>query len=338
MNTPYKPFLSICIPTFNRGEKVFELVKNILKYEGTFIEVVILDNCSTDNTRLLLNTIEDWRLNYVSNYTNIGGFLNPLKVITEANGEYSILCLDKDNIDYKNIPNLIDDLKQDKYVVFGYCALNLVTKSSDIIFETGFPSVLKMAYQSQHPSGYFYKTDIFKNSKTLKEIFTKYFEFGFYFDLINAELSFKGESKIINLPLFYTESRSECAKVPSFTYFKHNQYFEPKMRLLEYSIYMRNACSLKILKSEKIDLIKSLYNRGLLVSTLFYRSILTDSDLCLHHGITPRKVGILELIKIDIFYSYFFLRDTMSISRFRRTLICFQAHLNGGINVLKRIV
>ena len=46
-----KPFLSICIPTYNRAEIVFKCVQNCLQLPYSWIEVVVTDNCSTDNTK-----------------------------------------------------------------------------------------------------------------------------------------------------------------------------------------------------------------------------------------------------------------------------------------------
>jgi glycosyltransferase involved in cell wall biosynthesis len=335
METHSNPFLSICIPTFNRSVLVYNLVKNILKHQGDDIEVVVLDNCSSDNSGLLLNSIEDIRFKYLSNEINIGGILNPIKVLTKGRGNFSILCLDKDNIDYENISTLISKLKEDKDVVFGYCALDLDCKSQDVIFEKGFHSVLNMAYLSKHPSGYFYKTDIYNGSETLAKIFTEKIAFAFNLDLINAEISFNGKSKIINLPIFYTEKRTDCAKIPSFTYNKDNLYFEPQNRFLEYFTYMKNASELKILKDEKLKIIISLYNRGLITSTILYKSILADQNLCSHHGIEKRKINIAELMKIDFNYSHSFLKISLPISKFKRVLICLRVHVAGFVGLLR---
>ena len=56
-----KPLLSICIPTYNRGNHVFSVVKKILQNKSIDIEVYVQDNCSVDETELLLSTINDPR-------------------------------------------------------------------------------------------------------------------------------------------------------------------------------------------------------------------------------------------------------------------------------------
>ncbi len=329
------PFLSICIPTFNRGKLVDNLVRNILKYQGDDIEVIVLDNCSTDNSRFLLSSIEDNRFKYISNEINIGGILNPLKVLTKAEGVYSILCLDKDSIDSGRIASLVDKLKEDMDVVFGYCALDLVNELPDLVFEKGFHSVLNMSYLSKHPSGYFYKTEIYNNSKTLTKLFNEKNKFPFNLDLINAEISFAGKSRIINIPMFHTEKRIDCSKVLSFTYSKDNLYFEPQNRFIEYFTYMKNVTELEIHDYEKLNIIRALYSRGLITSTIVYKSILADQDLCTHHDIETRKMSFIELVWIDINFSYSFFKIPLAISRFRRVQICLCVHTKGFIIVLR---
>lgn len=53
-----KPYLSICIPTYNRSEVLKESLMQLLKYEGDDIEVVISDNCSPDNTEEVVRGLQ----------------------------------------------------------------------------------------------------------------------------------------------------------------------------------------------------------------------------------------------------------------------------------------
>ena len=330
-----KPFISFCIPTYNRSYKASELVKNILLYEDDNIEVVVLDNCSTDETKLLFSNIKDSRLRFISNSENIGGILNVLKVVAEAKGEYSILCLDKDYINYKEISSLINHLKDNKDILFGYCSLNLDSSYPNKLFEKGFSSVLNMAYQSKHPSGNFYKTEAYKNSRKLVEMINNNSKFEFNFDLINAEMAFLGKSLIINHPLFFTEKKVESASIPSYTYNRNNLYFEPKRRHNEFGNYMSSVCELDILEKEKINLFKLLYAKGLSATTFMYKVFLSDNLVCLHHGIETRKVGYIELFRIDMSYSLFFLKKHLSISFFRKCVIVINEHFRIFFNMIK---
>ena len=327
MNLKNKPLLSICIPTFNRCDKVFELVSNILNYQGTDIEVVVVDNCSSDNTKVLLEKIHDFRFKYILNTENIGGVLNVLKVITESTAEYSFLCLDKDYIDFDKISNLIKCIRANREIIFGYCSLNLAEEKEDEIYEKGFNSVLNMAFLAKHPSGYFYKTEFYKSSKIVAKLFKNNSRFEFNFELINAEMSFEGRSMVINTPLFYTEKKSDCAKVPSFTYSKSNLYFEPLNRFKEYLVYVRSISGLSLSEKEKYRLVRLLYLKALSSSTIGYKGILADESVCLHHGIATRKIGISELIQINIKFTTLLHREDILINGFGKFQIWFLAHL-----------
>lgn len=70
-------FLSICIPTYNRAEVVYKTVRNILNYNGNNIEIVVSNNCSSDNTEELLLEIKDKRVKYFKNNSTCAvGFFN----------------------------------------------------------------------------------------------------------------------------------------------------------------------------------------------------------------------------------------------------------------------
>ena len=219
------PLISICIPTFNRCNKVYKLVNDILLCPNQEIEVVVLDNCSTDETASLLKKIDDKRFSFVQNEQNIGGELNILKVIGLAAGNFAVLCLDKDYLDYHSIEELVKRINLDSEVVFGRCTLNIQKKEEDIIYDKGYSSVVKMSYSSSHPTGMFFKTREYVNLSILKEIFGGKEKFPFYTDIINAEMAMIGKSQLINLPAFYTESEEEASVSISFTYDVNNIYF-----------------------------------------------------------------------------------------------------------------
>jgi len=315
------PFLSICIPTFNRCDKVYKLVNDILLYTGKEIEVIVLDNCSTDNTNNLLNKIIDDRFSFVQNEVNIGGILNPLKVISLASGEFSVLCLDKDYLDYRGIEKLIKSIKIDPEVVFGHCALNIKNERQDIIYDKGFRSVMSMAYLSRHPSGMFYKTNEYNKLDILKSIFIERKNFSFYFDLINGEMAMIGKSLLINLPAFYSESKEDAVKSLSFTYDINNVYFSPAKRRIEFDAYLESVNSLELSSNEKFKLIFRLYGQGLMLSTFVYKNMMADDYVCLHNRIAKQKVGFIELWKLNFEFSLHFFKKSLIINFIQKILI-----------------
>lgn len=322
-----KPVISICIPTYNRCDKVIELVKDILKYEGDEIEVVVLDNLSTDSTKFLFDKIVDNRLSYVRNEKNIGGIRNIFKSLVIGNGEYCFLCLDKDRIDYQRIGDLISRLKTSN-VLFGHCILNSLQEKADVVFEKGFHSVYNMSYLSAHPSGMFYKTEVLKKLPVIKQILNENKKFGFYTELVNAQMSILGESKIINLPVFYTETKEDCGKIKSFTYTNENEiFFFPVKRTEEFFIYIENLYSLDLKIEKKNKVLKKIFFKSLLACTLDFKRILNDSAICDHYFVSTRKVSFLELIKNDILFCKAFVKSKLPVNIFLKLSICIISNM-----------
>ena len=323
-----KPIISICIPTYNRARKVNELVNNILKFKGDDIEVIVLDNFSTDNTNLLLNKIKDIRFSYVKNIKNIGGIQNGFRSLMIANGEYCFICLDKDIIDYRYIGDLIKHVKKNKEVVYGHCLLNAENTKADVLYEKGFSSVYNMAYLSQHPTGMFYKTEMYKELSVLKWILESNLKFGFFTELINAEMAMKGNSLVINLPVFHTETKEESAESPSFTYSNPNEmFFFPEKRFEAFVMYAKNLFTLELSNFQKIIVLKKIFLKCLISSTLEYRNILNDSEICSHYPIKIKQISIIDFVKISFFLSTSFIKSDLPINFLYKFYICFLSNI-----------
>lgn len=254
-----KTYLSICIPTYNRIEKTFQLVKSILSYDGNDIEVIVVDNCSTDSTQDLLKTINDSRFKYLRNKEAIGGMPNILNSMTYASGEYVLLCLDKDYILPDKISQFIEQLKRSNLSV-GQCSLNSLSVDKNEIYKEGIDSLLKIAYTSEHPSGLFIKNKIIKEKSLIKNIIDKYKTFAFLPELIKAEVALYGMAGRINIPFVFTETREECAKEVSHTYKGNNIYFMPSNILIRFNIFEEHINSLNISADNKKELTEKFIN------------------------------------------------------------------------------
>lgn len=289
-------FLSICIPTFNRSDKTLDLVRNLLSYKQNDIEVVVLDNCSTDDTQLLLSEIKDERLIYIRNEQNIGSMPNVLKSLTHGEGEFVLLCLDKDRIVTENLPYLIRRIRDDNEVVLGQCALNTNYFEKDIVYDKGLLSIKYLAYTSEHPSGLFIKRSLLNNAGIINKIIDTNKSFAFNTELLKAEMSILGKSKRINIPLIYTETLAVCEKELSHTYKGDNIYFFPKKIIETFNIYIQNLYSLNLPKNHKRIVSKYIYISLLNASTSGFKNIMKNRSICTHHGIDSHNVGFGELL------------------------------------------
>lgn len=82
--------VSILIPVYNRENLIEETVQSALKQTYENIEIIIVDNQSTDKTWEVLQKLilKDNRIRIFQNDTNIGPVRNWKRCIDEANGEY----------------------------------------------------------------------------------------------------------------------------------------------------------------------------------------------------------------------------------------------------------
>lgn len=105
-------FLSICIPTFNREpylrKSLSELLPQLQGRSLEDVEVLVSDNCSTDNTEAVVTeAVEKYNvpISYSRNEKNIGGNNNMAKVISRSSGQYVYIMGDDDVLspDFINI-------------------------------------------------------------------------------------------------------------------------------------------------------------------------------------------------------------------------------------------
>lgn len=90
-----EPKVSICIPIYNAEKFIHETIASVLAQTYQDFEIVITDNCSTDNSAAIIQSFNDPRIQYHKNDSNIGAEGNWNKVLTLANGSYvKLLCAD----------------------------------------------------------------------------------------------------------------------------------------------------------------------------------------------------------------------------------------------------
>ncbi|RXM48190.1 glycosyltransferase family 2 protein, partial [Flavobacterium sp. YO12] len=207
-----KVFLSICIPTFNRADKTANLIKSILLYKGTDIEVIVVDNCSIDDTQNTLKNIQDERFVYIQNETNIGSMPNVLKSLSLGKGKFVMLCLDKDFILYENLPLFIQKLKSFDNVSVGHCSLNYEKFENDTTSDKGLDSLLNIAYTSEHPSGIFLNNRILQKESIISKVYGSDKTFAFNTEILKSEMCVFGNAKRVNIPLVFTEKLEDCEK------------------------------------------------------------------------------------------------------------------------------
>ena len=89
--------VSIIMPSWNTGRFISESIQSVLNQTYTNWELIIVDDCSTDNTDGIIASFHDDRIRYFKNEHNSGAALTRNKAIRKARGEW-IAFLDSDDL------------------------------------------------------------------------------------------------------------------------------------------------------------------------------------------------------------------------------------------------
>lgn len=94
-------WMSFCIPTYNRANFVERCIKKIIQLQLKNIEIIVINNNSTDNTeeKILNLSKTDDRIIYYRNSKNIGQCGNIIKCFKKAKGKFIYLISDEDEIE-----------------------------------------------------------------------------------------------------------------------------------------------------------------------------------------------------------------------------------------------
>ena len=82
------PRVSFIVPCYRLAHLLADCVNSILTQTFEDLEVLVMDDCSPDDTRTVAATLRDSRVRYIRNETNLGHLRNYNKGLALARGEY----------------------------------------------------------------------------------------------------------------------------------------------------------------------------------------------------------------------------------------------------------
>lgn len=85
------PLVSFVVPCYKFAHLLSQCVSSILAQTYENFEILIMDNCSPDNTAEVAQSFEDPRVKHIRNESNIGHVRNFNKGITMSRGKYVLL-------------------------------------------------------------------------------------------------------------------------------------------------------------------------------------------------------------------------------------------------------
>lgn len=89
--------VSIIMPSYNTGEYIFDSINSVINQTYTNWELIIVDDCSNDNTDEIIKRFNDSRIKYLKNKENCGAAVSRNRALRKAKGKW-IAFLDSDDL------------------------------------------------------------------------------------------------------------------------------------------------------------------------------------------------------------------------------------------------
>jgi glycosyltransferase involved in cell wall biosynthesis len=137
--------MSVVIPSYNHGDYIVETVKSVLSQGIDDLEIIIVDNASTDNTKdIIQQNLTDGRISYFRHKKNIGAARNWRTAAGIASGKYLAVLSSDDFFLRGHLSRAIAALESHKNAGLVYCPVICVNGNSTpthILAHPGHPNV-----------------------------------------------------------------------------------------------------------------------------------------------------------------------------------------------------
>lgn len=170
-----KPFISICILSYNRIETILRLLKSVDSKFKNDIEIVICEDKSPkrEEVREVVKRFvnqSDYLVIYKENKENLGYDANLRELVNQANGEWIIYMGDDDEFVPGALDKLIQFLKEHSELGYVLRSYNVVHYDGGIeqfryfegnkFFDSGFNAYISLFRKSVFISGFTIKRDL----------------------------------------------------------------------------------------------------------------------------------------------------------------------------------
>ncbi|MCT4623644.1 MAG: glycosyltransferase [Schleiferiaceae bacterium] len=143
------PLVSVIVPNYNHAPYLKERIDSILNQTFQDFEVLLLDDCSTDHSRDILNAYaeKEERIRTHFNTENTGStFAQWNKGVSLARGKYVWIAESDDSCDVTLLEKLVTQLEADENVGIAFAQSYIVDEQSEII--NSFNENYKFIYKS----------------------------------------------------------------------------------------------------------------------------------------------------------------------------------------------
>lgn len=286
------PVLSVCIPTYNRGEELASRVRAWLAAaEGDDFEIVVSDNASTDGTEAVFAAFSDPRLVYCRNGKNVGALENQLQAFAAARGAWLMQLTDKDEIVPSALPSALAALRGLQAACGSFCLVRSAGEALDGLVQTysGAAAYARFGLAYSHPSGCFFRADVLSGGTVLRELRAlDEVTHPYSTDYLTSLCLQSGAYARIGVPFVQHDLPPYGTGRKSISYAsRRDYYFMPEFVIREFAEYLRFLRkTIRLSPLARVRVVSGLVRRSLFPRmTELYRWALTDDAICDWYGV-----------------------------------------------------
>jgi glycosyltransferase involved in cell wall biosynthesis len=170
-----QPLVTIAIPTYNRANSFLKASLNsAINQTYQNIEIIVSDNCSTDNTESVVKSFNDRRIRYFRQKENIGAIPNTNYCLHQAKGVYFTQLHDDNLIDNDFIEICLKSVNYSSDIGIIRTGTRIIDSEDNVLRE--YPNMAKGLSPGAYFRAYFsgatasYLCSILFNTKRVREI------------------------------------------------------------------------------------------------------------------------------------------------------------------------
>ena len=161
---------SVIIPTYNRAHLILNTIESVRKQTYKNYEIIVVDNCSTDNTADILKPLyEKGFIKYIQNGKNYERSYSRNTGFKNAKGDY-VTLLDSDDILYDNcLADAVSYIFQNPGILFFHSLYELIGDDHKVVKKVKFPAI-ENPFRSLMEGNYISNIGVFYKKELIEKI------------------------------------------------------------------------------------------------------------------------------------------------------------------------
>ena len=158
------PKVSIVLPTFNGSKYIAESLTSIINQTFTDWELIIINDCSTDNTPDIINDFssKDKRIKVFTNKTNLKLPRSLNEGFKHASGMYYTWTSDDNRYKTNALKEMVSVLDNNQNIGLIYCNTDIIDEHGEVIGQSNLPLPENLINQNVIGACFMYRADIAK--------------------------------------------------------------------------------------------------------------------------------------------------------------------------------